>query len=601
MKLTGMAQNITTGITTNTRQILVLVLILALLALPQIIPVLYVQHLAIMIFMYVALASSWNIIGGYAGYESFGHIVFFGIGAYTSALLLVRLGWSPFLTAPLAGLMACLFALIALPSLRTRGAYFAITTLALAMVGQLLIYNLDSITNGGRGLFLPLPSLDIRMSKLPFYYAMLLGATGTVALSYLIKHSKFGLGLELIRDDEDKAQAVGINTTLYKCLAFLMSAFFPGYVGAIYAYYINYISPASTFSILISINILLFAIFGGKGTVVGPVLGAAILIPISQFLNIMLTTEFHVLLFGLLLMAVVMYLPSGLVSLVNRFPARRVAIKPQSPPGQLVPDSSLGPPSVLAKNKIAPLRGSDVLLSVQEVTKRFGGVVALDQCSFEVHRGTVTGLIGPNGSGKSTAINVITGACRADAGTLTYRGRPYHGLRPYQIKTMGIARSFQETRVFSSLTVLENVLASVSARSGLDLLQSRLTLAEVDRALELLAFVGLAHLSAVQANELSYGQQKLLEFVSVVMADPDLILLDEPTAGVNPVLIERIMNFVLQLQQEGKTFLIVEHDMSVIMTYCNPIIVMDSGRPIMQGSPTEVQTDPRVLEAYLGA
>jgi len=300
----------------NSRQFaLIAIVLLALLFFPFTIPKAYYLHLLILIFMYSTMASSWNIIGGYAGYISFGHIVFFGIGAYTTAIMQFMFGFSPFLTAPLAGVFALIVAvLIGYPSLKTRGAYFAIVTLALCFVGELLVTNL-TFTGGGKGISLELVPWSSDFMKIPFYYGMLLTLCATVLVSYKIRNSKFGLGLIAIREDEEKAEAIGIDTTIYKLLAFVISAFFVGVVGGLYSYYMSYIDPLTVFSPIISINILIMAIFGGKGTILGPIVGATTLLLLSEYLLYNITSQLHLIIYGVLLIVVVLFLPEGVMSL----------------------------------------------------------------------------------------------------------------------------------------------------------------------------------------------------------------------------------------------------------------------------------------------
>jgi ABC-type branched-subunit amino acid transport system ATPase component len=240
------------------------------------------------------------------------------------------------------------------------------------------------------------------------------------------------------------------------------------------------------------------------------------------------------------------------------------------------------------------------LLAVSGLTKAFGGVRAVDDCSLAVKEGTVTGLIGPNGSGKTTVFNIVTGYLRADAGRVEFAGRTVTGHDPGRLYRQGLSRTFQQARVFPGLTVLENLVAA-AGYPWWQLFTRRIRRTDRDRAHHLLAEFRLAPLADAPAAELSYGQRKLLEFAAVLMSSPRLVLLDEPTAGVNPVMMETMERHIRERHAAGITFLIVEHDMTFVMRLCDPVIALDAGRPIFSGRPAEVQSNPLVLDAYLGS
>jgi branched-chain amino acid transport system permease protein len=277
----------------------------------------YLLTLLFTVFTYAALAVGWNIIGGYTGYLSFGHAAFFGIGGYATALLFANLGWSPFLTTPLGGLLAALVALVVgYPCLRLRGPYFALVTLILALAARAVVLNVEW-TGGSSGLFLKIPEMDALANRILFYEAMLAVLLVSALAAYGVLHSKLGIGLITIREDEEVAQTLGIDATRLKMAAFLLSAFLAGMVGGIFSYYRTYVYPNVMFDLNLSVMVVLMALFGGRQTWLGPVVGAAVLSVVSEFLTLQMGNEAARVLFGLLMVVVVLYLPDGLLSCVR--------------------------------------------------------------------------------------------------------------------------------------------------------------------------------------------------------------------------------------------------------------------------------------------
>lgn len=240
------------------------------------------------------------------------------------------------------------------------------------------------------------------------------------------------------------------------------------------------------------------------------------------------------------------------------------------------------------------------LLEAQNVSKAFGGIHALDTCSITVEQGTITGLIGPNGSGKTTLFNVITGYEKVDEGTVRFSGQTITNLTPDKVFRLGIGRTFQLTRIFPRLTVMENMHVAAQREGTRALLSRWSSTHEQKRALELLDFVGLTNLKDMQAGNLSYGQKKLLEFAFVLIAEPQVILLDEPAGGINPVMINQLSERIRTLNKRGVTFLVVEHNMEFVMGICDNVMVMHRGSKIAEGTPAQIRNNPAVLEAYLG-
>jgi ABC-type branched-subunit amino acid transport system ATPase component/ABC-type branched-subunit amino acid transport system permease subunit len=561
---------------------------------------LYYQNMFILSMVFAIGAVGLNIITGYAGYVSLGQGAFVGLGAYVVGICVNDIGGSPWVWIPVAGLVTgAVAALLGVVAMRARGHSFVILTIAFLFLLQLLATNWDSLTNGTGGITLPIPTWSVEYQFWPFYYTLMGLLAVSLLASWWIRRNKFGMGLIAIREDEDKAATVGVSTPTYKILAFASSAVFVGMAGGVYGYYIAFIDPVGMFNILLSVQIILSLLLGGRATLWGPVLGAFII----EWLNETSNNEFgggnaRLLIFGGLLALVVLFLPEGIIPSATRWIERwrtrgEAGLAGERLTGIDLRERTAPPPA-------APAASATPLLEVKGLEMRFGGVRAVDGASFAVPEGSITALIGPNGSGKTTIFNLIGGTMAPAAGEVWFDGQRIDGNPPWRRAHLGLGRTFQITRLFGEMTVLENVVAPLRefhlGLLGTNAVSGR----EARRAEELLDFVGMRKYRDVRAAALSYGQQKLVELAQILMLDPRLIMLDEPAGGINPTLIERIGEMIRELGARGKTFLIVEHNMPFVLGLCNPILVLARGQTIASGTPDEIQRDPQVLDAYLG-
>ena len=565
----------------------------------------YEQSVLIVCFLFAIMASGWNIISGFAGYVSLGHSVFLGIGMYTGSILGQYFNLPTYYFFVVAMLVSVLIAvIIGAVILRTKSHSFVIITIALLLSVQLIFSNWRSFTGGAEGIIFRSPSWVRQLGNMPYYYMFFTIFLLTISLVWFITRSRLGAGFIAIRDDEAKAGSIGINTTQYKIIAYGLSAAPFGLAGAVYAQYLGFVNPIGAFNILLSVYLVLSALVGGKGTMWGPVLGGFIIALANEVATVSSGgISARVLIMGIILVATVMFLPQGILTSIKTITMRRRSAKKSV---AFIDQASIAEPNTaISIDKIVrPESGqvdkSDVILKVTDIYKSFGGVKAVNGVSLEVKRGSITGLIGPNGSGKTTLFNCITGTYDIERGSVVLNGEEISKLQPWVRAHKGLGRTFQITKLFKSMNVLDNLVAPLEKPSYKKMLANKIQGDEVDRAREVLSFMGLSSFEQSKVGALSFGQQKLIEFAQILMLRPDIVMLDEPASGINPTLIERLSKAIKRLNEAGTTFLIVEHNIPLVLSLCDYVHVLSAGELMVSGTPEKIRNDEAVIEAYLG-
>jgi branched-chain amino acid transport system permease protein len=548
-----------------------LLVVMALAALPLFANAYYLA-LGISFFYFTVLATAWAMFSGPTRYISLATVAFFGIGAYTVAIAADHMSYP--LVLVVAALVGTVIALIVgLSTLRLSGIYFVIFTFGLAeLIRQLVTwYEVNIHGSVGRYIFINVPREAI--------YWQLLGLTVLVFLvGWLIGRSRLGLALRVIGEDETVAKHAGINTTAAKLILFAVASAFMTVTGAIMAPRWTYIDPTIAFNPMLSFQVVIMALLGGAGSLLGPVLGVIPLVILFDVLSANFPNYFSILL-GVVFMIIVYWLPHGVFGFVQTHWPKAFA-------------SDAGAAAVAIAPRPAVKRP---LLMVGDARKTFGGLVAVDDLSFQVNEGEIVGLIGPNGSGKTTMLNLISGALTPDSGDIRFKGIAIAGKNPFRIARLGIARTFQLVRVLPSMSVTENVTAALSHR------EHPLWGADAARAAaDLLNRVGLAERAGLHADQLTYIDQKRLELARALALEPQLLLLDEWLAGLNPTELGEGIALIRSLQDSGLTIVLVEHVMDAIRSLCGRCIVMNAGKKIADAPPAQALADPEVVRAYLG-
>lgn len=581
-------------------------------------------NIGIFVGIFAIAALGLQMMMGLAGQANLGQAGFFAVGAYTSAVLVTRLHWDGLASAVVALLVTMgVGYVLGLPLLRLKGHYLALATFGFGIIVAVLA-NEWSFLGHTTGIY-GIPKLRVLgltfAGGTSFFYLVWALALLGIVLARNLSAARIGRALAALHDSEVAAETLGVDTFWARLQVLVIAAGTGSVAGSLYAHWVSVINPAAG-SFLLSIQFIAIAVVGGLTSVWGPIIGAVFIEGLNEILQVTLsgfvagsTGEIQLIVFGLILAGVLVFMPDGFAGLAVRLAGRlrgpRAAPPHAGAQEGVRASGSDGAPDGPTAGRLLDRRDrpsvGTTLLEVSQIHRRYGGVHAVEDVSLEVRTGEIVGLIGPNGAGKTTLFNVISGITPPTSGAVTIAGKRVEGERPHRIARLGAARTFQNLEIFSSLSVLGNVQVGCHLRSRNGVLagaayvpsrrEEQRIEADARRFIDLVGLTDVAHEPAV---DLPFGRQRLVELARALAAEPDLLLLDEPMAGLSSAERAQLSDLLRRLRSSGMGILLVEHDMHAVMALADRVVVLDNGHRIAMGTPAEVQNDPVVIAAYLG-